>query len=378
MKNKKKKGFTLVELLAVIVILAIILIIAVPQILNTINSSRYAAIKSSAELLINQAEKQYMTDQALSANTGSDLDSVVYGGITTLASGATKLCTELTELNPNEYDTCKITVTNEGVVTLNELTGKGKFNGYSCTGTKNNVTCTGGGNSGGSSTNNGTEIFAGLMQVNFNLGEEPINWYPDDYPLSIRNNVEDAFNDQYDYIINHDACYSEYDSLNYATERYNSCIEDESDDCSYEQSEVEDYTTSYASCVERYKNFLPVILKAVVVDGKVAENYAVLKWNNIYYSLRSKIDESDKSEQPIFDANVSALKSVFGEENCELIEDDYWYDYKKTYACRFTTINEWTGDEYETDYASVDESGGVHATNNYFRIYDGEYIRHDA
>ena len=33
-KNKKKKGFTLVELLAVIVILAIIILIAVPNIIN--------------------------------------------------------------------------------------------------------------------------------------------------------------------------------------------------------------------------------------------------------------------------------------------------------------------------------------------------------
>ena len=35
----KKNGFTLVELLAVIVILAVILVIAVPQIINVINES---------------------------------------------------------------------------------------------------------------------------------------------------------------------------------------------------------------------------------------------------------------------------------------------------------------------------------------------------
>ena len=174
MKNKKKKGFTLVELLAVIVILAVILVIAVPQILNTINSSRYAAIKSSAELLLNQAEKQYMTDQALSANTGNDLESVVYGGITTLASGATKLCTELTELNPNDYDTCKITVTNDGVATLNELTGKGKFNGYTCTGTKNNVTCDGPGGSGSSGGNNSGTSGGGASSSSHYALQDPV------------------------------------------------------------------------------------------------------------------------------------------------------------------------------------------------------------
>ena len=40
MKNKKKKAFTLVELLAVIVILAVILVIAIPQIMNVIKTAR--------------------------------------------------------------------------------------------------------------------------------------------------------------------------------------------------------------------------------------------------------------------------------------------------------------------------------------------------
>ena len=40
--NMKKNGFTLVELLAVIVILAIILVIAVPKITDTIDNARRA------------------------------------------------------------------------------------------------------------------------------------------------------------------------------------------------------------------------------------------------------------------------------------------------------------------------------------------------
>jgi len=44
-KSYRVKGFTLVELLAVIVILAIILVIAVPQIMDTIESSRIAAME---------------------------------------------------------------------------------------------------------------------------------------------------------------------------------------------------------------------------------------------------------------------------------------------------------------------------------------------
>ena len=42
---KKKNGFTLVELLAVIVILAIILVIAVPKILNVIEETKKDSLK---------------------------------------------------------------------------------------------------------------------------------------------------------------------------------------------------------------------------------------------------------------------------------------------------------------------------------------------
>jgi prepilin-type N-terminal cleavage/methylation domain-containing protein len=47
-----KKGFTLVELLAVIVILAIILAIAIPSISNMIDSSKISAFESNAEMLL--------------------------------------------------------------------------------------------------------------------------------------------------------------------------------------------------------------------------------------------------------------------------------------------------------------------------------------
>lgn len=46
-----KKGFTLVELLAVIVILAIILAIAIPGISNIIESSKKGAVESDAKMV---------------------------------------------------------------------------------------------------------------------------------------------------------------------------------------------------------------------------------------------------------------------------------------------------------------------------------------
>ena len=51
MKKMNKKGFTLVELLAVIVILAIVLIIAVPGVLTIIDNSRRDSLISSAKTL---------------------------------------------------------------------------------------------------------------------------------------------------------------------------------------------------------------------------------------------------------------------------------------------------------------------------------------
>ncbi|MDD3392807.1 MAG: prepilin-type N-terminal cleavage/methylation domain-containing protein, partial [Bacilli bacterium] len=48
LRMKSNKGFTLVELLAVIVILAIIALIATPLIMNIINEAKEGAAKDSA------------------------------------------------------------------------------------------------------------------------------------------------------------------------------------------------------------------------------------------------------------------------------------------------------------------------------------------
>jgi type IV pilus assembly protein PilA len=61
--QKKNKGFTLVELLAVIVILAVILVIAIPNIVNIINKSKVDAYNNQMELIKNAASK-YMIQYA--------------------------------------------------------------------------------------------------------------------------------------------------------------------------------------------------------------------------------------------------------------------------------------------------------------------------
>ncbi len=58
----KKKGFTLVELLAVIAILAILVIIALPAVLSMFNKAKVDTFVNEARTLYRTAESQYMAD----------------------------------------------------------------------------------------------------------------------------------------------------------------------------------------------------------------------------------------------------------------------------------------------------------------------------
>ena len=117
---KKKNGFTLVELLAVIVILAIILVIAVPKIADTIKNSKIASFESSAKTIAAQAEKKKMEKEILE-DTGSIN------------------CNDVVKLNDTDYGNCSISF--DGNTAKVTLVGKGKFEGLSViNGTKENAT----------------------------------------------------------------------------------------------------------------------------------------------------------------------------------------------------------------------------------------------
>ena len=119
MKNKGR-GFTLVELLAVIVILAIILVIAVPKIADTIKNSKIASFESSAKTIAAQAEKKKMEKEIL-----EDSDSIN--------------CSDVVKLNDTDYGNCSITF--DGNTAKVTLVGKGKFEGLKITnGTKDSAT----------------------------------------------------------------------------------------------------------------------------------------------------------------------------------------------------------------------------------------------
>ena len=119
--RKKRNAFTLIELLAVIVILAVILVISIPRILDVIEESKKDSIKSSARMIINSAEKKNMIDKV---------------------NGRTEevTCDNSVKLSKEDYESCKITIDEEGKATIN-LVGKGKFDGYKCIGTNDNLAC---------------------------------------------------------------------------------------------------------------------------------------------------------------------------------------------------------------------------------------------
>lgn len=83
MKNNKK-GFTLVELLAVIVILAIIALIATPIILNVIDNAKEESAKNSAYGYIDAVEKANAQQILKESNI-----SVLSGTYNISANGAT-------------------------------------------------------------------------------------------------------------------------------------------------------------------------------------------------------------------------------------------------------------------------------------------------
>ena len=117
---KKKKGFTLVELLAVIVILAVILIIAMPKISDVIKNSKESSLETTAKLIASQAEKKYTENQVLD-------------------NSSTIKCSDVVKINNTDYESCNITFDSKGNAKVT-IVGKGKFEGLQVVdGTKNSA-----------------------------------------------------------------------------------------------------------------------------------------------------------------------------------------------------------------------------------------------
>ncbi len=118
--RKKKNAFTLIELLAVIVILAVILVISIPRILDVIETSKKDSFKNAAQLIADSAEKKKASNKLL------DKDEEI-------------TCKDVAKINDEDYASCKISFDSEGNAKVS-ITGKGKFDGLKITnGTKENA-----------------------------------------------------------------------------------------------------------------------------------------------------------------------------------------------------------------------------------------------
>ena len=122
MKRSKKRGFTLVELLAVIVILAIILVIAVPKVMSVIEDAKKATLESTAKMIASQAEKQKVQN-------------------TVLGNDKAITCEDITNINDVDYEDCDIAFDNNTAKVT--IIGSGKFEGlYVCNGDKTDAVAT--------------------------------------------------------------------------------------------------------------------------------------------------------------------------------------------------------------------------------------------
>jgi prepilin-type N-terminal cleavage/methylation domain-containing protein len=119
----KIKGFTLVELLAVIVILAVILAIAIPGISGIIKSSIMSSMESDAKLLLRSIELKKLED--------SSFDPESYNG---------NMEDLLTALSLSSVNYENILFTNHNGELYVEVIGKGKWDGFSACGSYKNMT----------------------------------------------------------------------------------------------------------------------------------------------------------------------------------------------------------------------------------------------
>ena len=143
MKKLNKKGFTLVELLAVIVILAVIMVITIPTVLGSMGTAKQEAFEAALKTIEEYAEKNIQVCEA-----GLDTLSVTYdttaikksGSDCTLAAldtalDATGKTNALKTLVKNAGYEGSVTITdiseNNGVVTISKASGSGEFNGTS-------------------------------------------------------------------------------------------------------------------------------------------------------------------------------------------------------------------------------------------------------
>lgn len=138
MKKLNRKGFTLVELLAVIIILAIVVGITVPAVLTTVSKAKKEAFQTAADTAADWLDRQYQSyligdpdlsvvDDAYTTScnggdcTSSD-DLIVAAGLkttnvsslTATINGSGRYCVTITATSGGDYDGTDLGTTAQG------------------------------------------------------------------------------------------------------------------------------------------------------------------------------------------------------------------------------------------------------------------------
>ncbi len=116
----KKNGFTLVELLAVIIILAIIFRIAVPIIAGMLDQSKEEAFINDAKMVVKALEMETLMDE--------DFDPTIVDE-TNIAS--------LLDISDTNFETVTVTLVSDEINVV--IVGKEKWNGLTASGTYDNM-----------------------------------------------------------------------------------------------------------------------------------------------------------------------------------------------------------------------------------------------
>jgi prepilin-type N-terminal cleavage/methylation domain-containing protein len=152
-----RKGFTLVELLAVIVILAIILAIAIPGISGVIESSTKNAFESDAKMLLKEINYKMMEDSAFKP---SDVNE------TTITS--------LLNISNSNYQTVSVSILNGKPYVI--IQGKNKWNGLLTYGTYQSMDVEDNSNYSKVVNQLGYDSSRGVNEPKLATGMTPIKW----------------------------------------------------------------------------------------------------------------------------------------------------------------------------------------------------------
>ena len=126
MKKLNRKGFTLVELLAVIVILAIVVGIAIPGVTSVINGAKHSAMETALKTAHGFLKKQFDVSIITPENVDPSISPLLTAATTTVTDETT-----LKTLGFNDNSVASLTITtnynvnaqtNTFCLTINELT----------------------------------------------------------------------------------------------------------------------------------------------------------------------------------------------------------------------------------------------------------------